>query len=88
MVIHNNHGDVNLFITMQGYLDYCCLYDIEKIVFVSCNSPEKNRVGGSVKRILIIFLIKNVFYACFMLIGGWEGGKNFGVGISLNKNLL
>ena len=21
MVIHNNHGDVNLFFTMQGYLD-------------------------------------------------------------------
>ena len=22
-----------------------------------------------------------VFYACFTLIGSWEGGKNFGVGI-------
>ena len=31
---------------------------------------------------------KCVFYACFMLIRSWEGGKNLGVGIFLNKNLL
>ena len=29
-----------------------------------------------------------MFYACFTLIGSWEGGKNFRVGIFLNKNLL
>ena len=29
-----------------------------------------------------------MFYACFTLIGGWEGRKNFKVGIFLNKNLL
>ena len=28
-----------------------------------------------------------MFYACFTLIGSWEGGKNFRVGIFLNKNL-
>ena len=28
---------------------------------------------------------KYVFYACFTLIGSWEGGKNFRVGIFLNK---
>ena len=31
---------------------------------------------------------KCVFYACFALIGSWEGGKNFRIGIFLNKNLL
>ena len=31
---------------------------------------------------------KYVFYACFMLIGSWEGGKNFRVGNLLDKNLL
>ena len=29
-----------------------------------------------------------MFYARFTLIGSWEGKKNFGVGIFLNKNLL
>ena len=29
-----------------------------------------------------------MFYACFTLIGSWEGQKNFRVGIFLNKNLL
>ena len=29
-----------------------------------------------------------MFYACFTLIGSWEGGENFKVGIFLNKNLL
>ena len=28
------------------------------------------------------------FYTCFTLIGSWEGGKNFRVGIFLNRNLL
>ena len=31
---------------------------------------------------------KCVFYACFTMIGSWEGGKNVRVGIILNKNLL
>ena len=31
---------------------------------------------------------KCVFYACFTLIGSWEGRKNFRVGIFLNKILL
>ena len=31
---------------------------------------------------------KCVFYACLSLIRSWEGGKNFRVGIFLNKNLL
>ena len=29
-----------------------------------------------------------MFYACFTLIGSWEGRKNFKVGISLNKKLV
>ena len=29
-----------------------------------------------------------MFYACFTLIGSWEGKKNFRVGNILNKNLL
>ena len=29
-----------------------------------------------------------MFYACFSLIGSWEGEKYFRVGILLNKNLL
>ena len=29
-----------------------------------------------------------MFYACFTLIGSWEGGKNFRVGIFLNKKLV
>ena len=29
-----------------------------------------------------------MFYACFSLIGSWEGKKNFRVGNILNKNLL
>ena len=33
-------------------------------------------------------LKKCVFYACFTLIGSWEGGKNLRVGIFLNKNLF
>ena len=34
------------------------------------------------------FGLKCVFYACFALIGSLEGGKNFGVGIFLNKKLV
>ena len=50
----------------------------------------KNRVGRSVKKIFLDYFFgqKCVFYACFTLIGIWEGGKNFRVGIFLNKNLL
>ena len=29
-----------------------------------------------------------MFYACFTLIGSWEGRNNFRVGIFLNKHLL
>ena len=36
----------------------------------------------------MIFLVKNVFYACFTLMGGLEGGKNFRVGIFFNKKLV
>ena len=57
-------------------------------MFVSCNSLKKNRVGRSLKKKLLIFLVKSVFYASFMVIGSWEGGKKFRVGIVLNKNLL
>ena len=51
---------------------------------MSCNDLKKNRVGRSV------FLKKNfgqkcVFYACFTLIGSWEGEKNISVGIFCNK---
>ena len=57
----------------------------KKILFVSWNGLKKNRVGRSVKK---IFCRKCVFYACFLLIWSCEGGKNFRVGIILNKNLL
>ena len=36
----------------------------------------------------IFFGQKYMFYAGVTLFGSWEGGKNFGVGIFLNKNLL
>ena len=58
----------------------------KNILFVSCNGLKKIRVGNF---FCIIFLVKNVrFVHVFMLIGSWEGGKNFRVGIFLNKNLL
>ena len=59
-------------------------------LFVSCSGLKKNRVGRSVKKKILFdfFGQKCVFYACFTLIGSWEGGKNFGVRIFLNKNLL
>ena len=56
-----------------------------------CNGPKKNRVGRSAKTFFFHFFFgqKCVFYACFTLIGSyWEGEKNFGVGIFLDKNLL
>ena len=55
-----------------------------------CNGVEKNRVGRSVKNIFLNYFFgqKCVFYACFTLIGSWEGRKNFRVGILFNKNLL
>ena len=58
-------------------------------LFVSCNGPRKNRVGKSVKKIFFHYFFgqKCAFYACFTLIGSWEGGKNLRVGIFLNKNL-
>ena len=51
---------------------------------------KKNRVGRSVKKNFFHYFFgkKCVFYACFSLIGSWEGEKNFRVGIFLNKNLL
>ena len=59
-------------------------------MFVSCKGPKKKRVGRSVKYFVLhyVFGQKCAFYACFTLIGSWEGGKNFRVGIFLNKNLL
>ena len=50
----------------------------------------KNRVGRSVRKKILHYFFgqKCVFYACVTLIGSWEGGKNFRVGIVLNKNLL
>ena len=38
----------------------------------------KNRVRRSVKKIILHYFFgqKCVFYACFTLIGSWEGGKN------------
>ena len=60
------------------------LLGLEK-VFVSCNGPEKNRVGILVKSRLFDFLFKDVFRlwfnATFMLIGSLKGRKNFGLGI-------
>ena len=49
-------------------------------MFVSCNGPNKSRVFKKKKK----NLFKNVFYACFLMIGSQEGR----VGIFLNKNLL
>ena len=49
-------------------------------MFVSCNGPNKNRVGRSVKMCY--------FYACFTLIGSWMGRKIFRLGISLNIKLV
>ena len=62
----------------------------DKILFVSCNGLKKNRVGRLVKTFFLkhFFGQKCVFYACFTLIGSLEGGKNFSVGMFLNKNLL
>ena len=62
----------------------------KKILFVSCNGLKKIRVGRSVKIFFLHYYFgqKCVFYACFTLIGSWEGRKNFRVGIFLNKNLL
>ena len=37
---------------------------------------------------IICFGQKCVFYACFTLIGSWEGRKSIRVGIFFNKNLL
>ena len=62
----------------------------KKKLFVSCNGLKKNKVGRSVKKISLdnFFGQKCGFYACFTLIGSWEGNKNSMVGIFLNKNLL
>ena len=47
-------------------------------------------VGRSEKTFFrsLFFVQKSVFYACFTLIGSWESGKNFRVGICLNKKML
>ena len=67
-----------------------CALGLKNKLFVSCNVPEKNRVGRPVKKIFLHNFLgqKCVFYACFMLIGSWEGGKNFRVGIFLKRKLL
>ena len=48
---------------------------------------RKNRVGRCVKEWTISF-VKMCVLCMFTLIGSWEGGKNFRVGIYLNKILL
>ena len=60
------------------------------MLVVSCNGLKKNRVGRSVKRFFLHYFFgqKCVIYPCFTLIWSWEVGKNFRVGIFLNKNLL
>ena len=50
----------------------------KKRLFVSCNSPKKNRVGSLVKLFFVLFVHyffgqKCVFYAGFTLIGSQEG---------------
>ena len=53
----------------------------KKELFVSCNGRERNRVGRSVKSFFFLvyfFGQKCVFYACFTLIGSWEGEKTLG----------
>ena len=57
-------------------------WGLEKNI-VSCTSPEKNRVGRLGKKDfwIILFGQKCVFYACFTLIGSWEGGKKIRVQI-------
>ena len=43
---------------------------------------KKKRVGRSVKKCLdYLFVQKCEFYACFILIGSWNGRKNSRVGI-------
>ena len=44
---------------------------------------KKNWVGRSVKTFFLHYFLgqKCVFYACFTLIGSWDGDKNFRVGI-------
>ena len=64
---------------------------LKKKLFVSCNCQKENRVGRSAKTLFFLHYFlgqKCVFYACFTLIGSWEGGKNVRVGIFLNRNLL
>ena len=61
---------------LYAYLKYwwCPLhypYAYKNKLFVSCNGPERNRVGRSAKKkICIIFLVKNV---CFMHVFRWFG---------------
>ena len=63
---------------------------LEKNIVCFLYRSENSRVDRSVTYILFdnYFGQKCVFYACFTLIWGWEGVKNFGVGIFMNKNLL
>ena len=74
---------------MCSYCTPIFLSTQKRAFFVSCNGPKIIRVNRSVKIFFwIILSVKNVFHACFTLIGSWEGKGNFRVGISLNKNLL
>ena len=83
-----------LFTKMEKMvLTSCLLIDSSSFLDIrpkKINCFEKNWVGRSVKNNLLHYFFgqKYVFYACFSLIGSWEGEKNFGVGIFLNKNLL
>ena len=75
---------------MHNHIPESILLGLKKKLFVSCNGLKKNRVGKFSKKYIFDYLFgqKCVFYACFTLIGSWEGGKDLGVGIFLNKNLL
>ena len=86
---HQNHADSQDF--DPNILQIYTLHvGLEKKLFVSCNSPKRNKVGRSVNFFFLdyVFGQKWVFYVRFTLIRSWEGGKNFRVGILLNKNIL
>ena len=63
---------------------------LKKEIVCFLKQSGKKRVGRSVKIYFLHYFFgqKCVFHACFTLIGSLEGGKNFRVGIFLNKNLL
>ena len=70
------------------YLLHIGYLGLEKILFVSCNVPERNRVGRSVKKELIIFGSKMCVLCMFYDDLELGGRKNFRLGIFFNINLL